>query len=58
MKNLENYGVSSIDTKEMSYVNGGMIDPTLGLKLAGIWLYVMKTELDDFMAGYNSSRNS
>ncbi len=58
MKILEKLSVQELDTQEMRITDGGMIDPLFGLKAFTLWAFFMKGEVDDFIEGYNESRNS
>ncbi len=58
MKNLEKFGVQELGTQEMRVTDGGMIDPLFGVKAFALWAFFVKGEVEDFMKGYNESRNS
>jgi len=60
MKNLENYGVLEMNTKEIKETDGGIfgIDDAIILGAIALTLAVLNTDwdkaADDFKRGYNS----
>ncbi len=52
MKNLENYGVVSLDCREMKETDGGCLGLGLALGVIGACIYVYNG-WDDFAAGFS-----